>query len=271
MREQFTVVALPYSCSPDADYHVSLFVSPDIEVDDPRDTLAVTELFQHWTRALAEAKFVLEDDQGELPCEPLLGAVEDGLWEEVFPPETPVTSYTPPEWTQRPWRTFHPGTTTTIAKLVNLMATMVNGVDAPTVQQLPWYGTGLFETLSGRGNRHQFNPLELVGRLETEQTRLLDEATREKVPLGEFPTPRRYFENGSLPDGLPGGPELGAAMVELHRAGASTATPRKRPTTSRVPTPTTPAHPRPTSRFPTSTRASRWSTTTARCSASSAW
>ena len=43
MREQFTVVALPYSCSPDADYHVSLFVSPDIEVDDPRDTLAVTE------------------------------------------------------------------------------------------------------------------------------------------------------------------------------------------------------------------------------------
>ena len=118
MREQFTVVALPYSCDPDADFHVSLFVAPDIEVDDPRDTLAVTELFQHWTRALAEATFVLEDDQGELPCEPLLGAVEDGLWEEVFPPETPVTSYTPPEWTQRPWRTFHPGTTTTIAERV---------------------------------------------------------------------------------------------------------------------------------------------------------
>ena len=42
MREQFTVVALPYSCSPDDPYHVSLFVSPDIEVDDPRDTLAVS-------------------------------------------------------------------------------------------------------------------------------------------------------------------------------------------------------------------------------------
>ena len=250
MREQFTVVALPYSCSPDADYHVSLFVSPDIEVDDPRDTLAATELFQHWTRALAEAKFVLEDDQGELPCEPLLGAVEDGLWEEVFPPETPVTSYTPPEWTQRPWRTFHPGTTTTIAKLVNLMATMVNGVDAPTVQQLPWYGTGLFETLSGRGNRHQFNPLELVGRLETEQTRLLDEATREKVPLGEFPTPRRYFENGSLPDGLPGGPELGAAMVELHRARRFYSHPEEETDYQPRPDPDNPGPPPPDKQIP---------------------
>lgn len=57
------------------------------------------------------------------------------------------------------------------------MATMVNGVDALTVQQLPWYGTGLFETLSGRGNRHQFNLLELVGRHEPSSA-LLDEATR---------------------------------------------------------------------------------------------
>ena len=29
MREQFTVVALPYSCGPSADFHVSFFVSPD--------------------------------------------------------------------------------------------------------------------------------------------------------------------------------------------------------------------------------------------------
>ena len=33
MREQFTVVALPHSGDPDADFHVSLFVAPDIEVD----------------------------------------------------------------------------------------------------------------------------------------------------------------------------------------------------------------------------------------------
>ena len=87
MREQFSVVALPYSCSPDEAFQVSFFVSPDVEVDDPRDTLAVTELFQHWTKALVDAKFVLEDQAGEIACEPLLGAIEDGLWRRCSRPK----------------------------------------------------------------------------------------------------------------------------------------------------------------------------------------
>ena len=219
MREQFSVVALPYSCSPDEAFQVSFFVSPDVEVDDPRDTLAVTELFQHWTKALVDAKFVLEDQAGEIACEPLLGAIEDGLWEEVFPAETPVNSYTPPEWTQRPWRTFHPGTTTGIAKTVNLLATMVNGVDAPTVQQLPWFGTDVFGPLGGDGEgRQRRNPLDLVGQFETNLTEQLDAATRERVPLREFHSPREYFAGGSLPDNFIGGAPMANALVELHRA-----------------------------------------------------
>lgn len=219
MREQFTVVALPYSCDPDSTFHVSFFVSPDIEVDDPRDTLAVTELFQHWTKALAEAKFVLENQDGEIDCEPLRDAIEDGLWEEVFPPETPVNSYTPPDWTGRPWRTFHPGTTTGIAKTVNLLATMVNGVEAPTVQQLPWFGTDVFGPLGGDGEgRQRRNPLDLVGQFETNLTEQLDAATRERVPLGEFRSHRDYFSNGSLPDNFLGGTAMANALVELHRA-----------------------------------------------------
>ncbi len=219
MREQFTVVALPHSCSPDEAFHVSFFVSPDIEVDDPRDTLAVTELFQHWTKALADAKFVLEDQAGDITCEPVLGAIEEGLWEEVFPPETPVNSYTPPEWKQRPWRTFHPGTTTGIAKTVNLLATMVNGVDAPSVQQLPWFGTEVFGALGDENEgRQQRNPLELVGRFETGLTEQLDAATRERVPLGEFRSHREYFANGSLPDNFIGGAPMANALIELHRA-----------------------------------------------------
>ena len=219
MREQFTVVALPYSCAPDADFHVSLFVSPDVEVDDLRDTLAVTELFQHWTSHLANARFVLENQDGELACEPLLGAVEDGLWEEVFPPETPVTTFTAPDWTQRPWRTFHPGATTGVAKMVNLLATMVNGVEPPSAQQLPWFGTDVLGLL-GRGDtgRHRFNPLELVGRMENAQTETLDAATREGVPLNEFRSRAEYFSNGAVPDSFAGGKAMANALVELHRA-----------------------------------------------------
>ncbi|MCW3158830.1 hypothetical protein [Micropruina sonneratiae] len=219
MREQFTVVALPYSCDPNETFHVSFFVSPDIAVDDPRDTLAVTELFQHWTKALADATFTLEDQAGEIDCEPLRYAVEDGLWEEVFPAETPVNSYTPPDWTQRPWRTFHPGTTTGIAKTVNLLATMVNGVEAPTVQQLPWFGTQILETLGGGDvGRQRFNPLDLVGRLESGQTEALDAATRERVPLAEFRSHREYFSNGTVPDNFMGGTPMANALLELHRA-----------------------------------------------------
>ncbi len=219
MREQFTVVALPYSCDPDADFHVSLFVSPDIEVDNPGDTLAVTELFQHWTKALAEARFVLEDQDGELPCEPLLGAIEDGLWEEVFPADTPVTTFKAPQWSHRPWRTFHPGATTGVARMVNLMATMVNGVEPPTVQQLPWFGPDVFGPLGGGdAGRQRYNPLDLVDRYEEGLTKSLDAATREGVPLAEFRSHREYFANGSLPDGFPGGTAMANAMVELHRA-----------------------------------------------------
>ena len=251
MREQFTVVALPYSCSPDDPFHVSLFVSPDIEVDDPRDTLAVTELFQHWTKALAEGRFVLEDQNGELPCEPLLEAIEDGLWEEVFPPETPVNSYTPPEWTQRPWRTFHPGATTGIARMVNLMATMVNGVEAPTVQQLPWYGPDIFGTLSGDGEgRRRFNPLDLVGRFETGLTEALDAATRERVPLAEFRDPREYFANGAVPDNLLGGAALAASMVELHRARRFYSHPEEETAYQRRPDPDNPGPPPPEKQIP---------------------
>ncbi|MFT3860636.1 hypothetical protein [Micropruina sp.] len=250
MREQFTVVALPYSCSPDADFHVSLFVSPDIEVDDPRDTLAVTEVFQHWAKALAQARFVLEDQNGELACEPLLGAIEDGLWEEVFPPETPVTAFVTPDWKQRPWRTFHPGATAGIARMVNLMATMVNGVDAPTVQQLPWYGTGIFETLGGATGRRQLNPLDLVGRVETGLTEALDAATREGVPLAEFGTPGRYFANDSLPDDLPIGSQLGASMVELHRARRFYSHPEEETDYQPRPDPDNPGPPPPDKQIP---------------------
>ncbi|MFT4227655.1 hypothetical protein [Micropruina sp.] len=218
MREQFTVVALPYSCDPDADFHVSLFIAPDIEVDDPRDTLAVAELFLHWPKALANAKFVLEDDNGEIECTPLLEKLEDGLWEEVFPERTPVTSYVPPDWKKHPWRTFHPGRTTAIAKMVNLYSTVANGVEPPTVQQVPWYGTEVFGALGGGEGRRQNNPLEIVGRFETQQTERLDADVREGVPLSEFGSPREYFTLRPRIDDAPGGAAMAVANLELHQA-----------------------------------------------------
>ncbi|HMR23198.1 MAG TPA: hypothetical protein PKE46_13770, partial [Micropruina sp.] len=251
MREQFTVVALPYSCDPDADFHVSLFVAPDIEVDDPRDTLAVTELFLHWTKALANAKFVLEDDNGEIDCTPLLDAIEEGLWEEVFPEQTPVTSYVPPDWKQHPWRTFHPGLTTGVAKAVNLLSTMANGVEPPTVQQVPWFGTEVFGPLAGGGEgRQRINPLDLVGRFETQQTERLDAACRERVPLAEFRTPREYFNVQPNLDNAPGGPGMAIAQLALHQARRFYSHPEEETDYQRRPDPDNPGPPEPEKQIP---------------------
>ncbi len=251
MREQFTVVALPYSGDPDADFHVSLFVAPDIEVDDPRDTLAVTELFLHWTKALANAKFVLEDDNGEIDCTPLLDAIEEGLWEEVFPEQTPVTSYVPPDWKQHPWRTFHPGLTTGVAKAVNLLSTMANGVEPPTVQQVPWFGTEVFGPLAGGGEgRQRINPLDLVGRFETQQTERLDAACRERVPLAEFGDPRRYFDVRPNLDNAPGGPGMAIAQLALHQARRFYSHPEEETDYQRRPDPDDPGPPEPEKQIP---------------------
>ncbi len=251
MREQFTVVALPHSCDPDADFHVSLFVAPDIEVDDPRDTLAVTELFVHWTKALADAKFVLEDQNGEIDCTPLLDAIEEGLWEEVFPEQTPVTSYVPPDWKQHPWRTFHPGVTTGVAKAVNLLSTMANGLEPPTVQQVPWFGTEVFGVLGGGDvGRHRFNPLDLVGRWETQQTERLDAACREGVPLAEFRDPRQYFNVQPQLDNAPGGPGMAIAQLALHQARRFYSHPEEETDYQRRPDPDNPGPPPPEKQIP---------------------
>ncbi|MFT4294782.1 MAG: hypothetical protein QM582_05150 [Micropruina sp.] len=249
MRELFTVVALPYSCDPDADFHLSLFISPDIEVDDPGDPLAVTELFLHWTKALAGARFVVEDQNGELECTPLPGKIEEGLWEEVFPEHTPVTSYVPPDWKQHPWRTFRPGLTTGVAKAVNLYSTMANGVEPPTVQQVPWFGTEVFRALAGDG-RHQNNPLEIVGRFETQQTERLDAAVRERVPLAEFGDPREYFDVRPQLDDAPGGAGMATAQLALHQARRFYSHPEEETDYRRRPEPDNPGPPSPEKQIP---------------------
>lgn len=63
----------------------SLFVSPDIEVDDPRDTPGRHRALSALDQSLGRAKFVLEDDQGELPCE-LLGRRRAGCGRRCFRP-----------------------------------------------------------------------------------------------------------------------------------------------------------------------------------------
>ena len=52
--ENFTVIALPHSLAPNADYHVSLFISPDLVPNGSEGDLADFRHFPLWAEVLRE-------------------------------------------------------------------------------------------------------------------------------------------------------------------------------------------------------------------------
>ena len=130
--EIFSVCALPHSCAADADFHVSLFVSPQADAGRaPRraaDVLAVPALGRDVVKD--EVTVELFDQAGPIEATPLLGAVKPTVWDSAFPPDTPVKGRPVPDWQQRRWRTFDARTVHDFGKAVHL-ATMYPSPTAP--------------------------------------------------------------------------------------------------------------------------------------------
>ena len=129
--ELYTVCALPYSCATDADFHVSLFVAPNLTPDVPFDELSTFSLFPHWgTMVKQHITVELFDQGGPIEATPLLGEVKPKVWDAAFPPETPVNGQQVPDWQQRRWRSFDARTVHDFGKAVHL-ATMYAGPTTP--------------------------------------------------------------------------------------------------------------------------------------------
>jgi hypothetical protein len=129
--EIFSVCALPHSCATDADFHVSLFVSPKLTPDQPLDELHTFSLFPHWGALVAEEVTVeLFDQAGPIEATPVLAGLKPNVWDSAFPPDTPVNGRPVPGWQQRRWRTFDARTVHDFGKAVHL-ATMYTGPTAP--------------------------------------------------------------------------------------------------------------------------------------------
>ena len=90
--EIFTVVALPHSVAADADFHVSLFISPRLTPDARRRrAAAASRYFPHWAALLEDDTTVeLFDQIGPIESSRSSTAVDPDLWDAVFPPTTPV-------------------------------------------------------------------------------------------------------------------------------------------------------------------------------------
>ena len=149
VTERFTVVALPHSVSTGADFHVSLFVSPQLTPDGPRAKLRRFHHFPHWAGSLKDAGFELWDQIGPIPTTPLLGPVSPAAWDAVFPPDTPVRAPHDLDYGDRHWRTFRAGEVHDDAKLLHVAAMYADPTSPPPPSVHPLTGllgrTGLVE------------------------------------------------------------------------------------------------------------------------------
>lgn len=126
--ERFTVVALPYSRDPDSGFHVSLFVSPQLEAPGGEAPLSDSQTFVDWSRALLDAAIELSNQTGVIIAEPVLDDLKPDAWSLVFPPDTPVRSRQKLDWRRRHWRSFRAAEVHDTAKLLSAVSMAFNPI-----------------------------------------------------------------------------------------------------------------------------------------------
>lgn len=142
MAESFIILALPHSTRAD-DVHVSLFVAPRLETADPGARLGDFTVFARWEQALAGARIVLRDQDGEIACSrafeaPHEKAPQSGLWRRMFPPATPVGNQQLPDWSNRRVHSFDVRNVSTLAKVMQASAVLASPTTPPTVSENPF-------------------------------------------------------------------------------------------------------------------------------------
>ena len=232
--EYFTVVALPHSRAPGADFHVSLFVSPRLTPDGAEGELRDFTHFPHWAALLQDdAEFELRDQNGVIEATPLLGPIEPAVWDAVFPETTPVRGPEPPEWGARHWRTFRAAEVHDFAKLLHVVA-MVLAPTSPLVPSAHPLTAAINVLGGGFEGRRQYDESRITSRY--------DEMLGEHGPGGDHVSLAAIEKNIASTD-----EPLGRASMEIHRARRFYERPEAQATYSERPDPkaTLPRPPRP--------------------------
>jgi hypothetical protein len=136
--ESFTVTALPHSAADDADFHVALFIAPEIVPDAAGQLLGELSLFPEWGPIVAEDTAIeLFDQSGTIECRALLDRIHPDEWKAVFPPDTPVDNRRGPDLADRRWRSFRPALLHDAAKLLHGAAMFADPTSPPLPTRHP--------------------------------------------------------------------------------------------------------------------------------------
>lgn len=206
VTERFTVVALPHSKAADADFHVSLFIAPELTPDKPEGRLDQFEHFLHWVKALQDGAVIeLSDQTGMIDMTPLLDVLDPTAWDGVFPPDTPVRGRKPPEWSGRHWRTFNATGVHDTGKALHLLAVFTSPTSPPLPSAHP------IQRLMA-----QFFGVHDVPWDESIITRSLDFVIGEGD--GQGGPPRRVLPLSNIERNIAATDPMTAALLEIHRA-----------------------------------------------------
>ncbi len=183
-REYVIACALPHSLGAEADFNVSLFLSPTVDtVDDIR--LEQCPLFLDWAE-LASGRLTVElsDQAGTIECVPLLAPIDPAAWRAMFPASTPVRRSEAPDWSGRKWRSFNAKAVHDIAVGLHMATILSDPANPPAPRNHP-----LSDALQQLIQEHGFFRLEgsrAKGRYfydESLVTKKLDELVESREPL----------------------------------------------------------------------------------------
>jgi hypothetical protein len=206
VTEKFTVVALPHSKAEDADFHVSLFISPQLTPDKAEGRLDEFEVFVDWAGIVKKVGGIeLSDQMGVIEAEALLDEIDGEAWVDVFPKDTPVRRPVAPDWSERHWRTFDAGAVHNAGKAFHLLPLFTSPTSPPLPSAHP-IGRLLSQWVGTRDT-----PWD-----ESVVTRGLDLVLGEGD--GEGGPPRRRLPLQVIERNLDSAEPMGKAILEVHRA-----------------------------------------------------
>lgn len=209
--ERYTVVALPHSVRDDADFHVSLFVSPRLVPSHDGEPLSQATIFPKWASHLLDARIQLHDHAGEIDCEPLLAPVESPVWPQLFGPDTPVAGRAVPDWSNRHWRSFDTRNVDMVAKGLHNVTMYADPTAPPGPSSHP-----LAKAMMVMARRYSRQTDSTTGQGgvydESLMTAAMDEIV-EHMPLEEWPQREIDLDATRDPTTLVEG-----MAIELHRA-----------------------------------------------------
>ncbi|MGM0385866.1 MAG: hypothetical protein ACQERF_07805, partial [Actinomycetota bacterium] len=130
--------ALPYSLQPDADFHLSVFITHRLTPDAPGATLSDFPAAECWVETLLAGRLLLVTDNmlSGMPVR-IVSAPREADWEAVFPKDTPVNGFPTPAVTAQPWRTYPAHSMDGHALDMHLGSTLVSPLSPPPVAGNP--------------------------------------------------------------------------------------------------------------------------------------